>query len=380
MKSMMKRSALLGGLALLAVCGLVVAAGDDEAVCPVSGASGASTMPEGMMPPDHGGAPTSRLSKVGSISIRAVQGTKDGPAIGVENVTVELVVGEEDNATIDTKLDEHGVVLIEDLPMMRPFQPRIAVKHGGATFEVFGKPMDAAHPNQQITVPVYETTQEAPKWEMRARHLKMTPSPEGLEVTEMWSLENPSDLAWIGAADPQGRRTTVVVPLPTGASDVEIGGGLHPCCTQVVEGRVVSAAPLNPGLTQATVTYTVPVKDQQAKLDIVAPIPIKAMALLLPADRTTLQGPGVEPDGTLMMGRQMRKFRVPPLEAGQSLLLTVGNLPAPAAADGGSWSTPQILGAVGGGAIAALCVGLLAFRPRKKPKADPVAKSPAEPR
>ena len=65
----------------------------------------ATSMPGGTMPP---------TVATGSIAIEAVQGTKGGPKIGADEVTVELYGRGGRLRTIDTKLDAHGVTTIKN--------------------------------------------------------------------------------------------------------------------------------------------------------------------------------------------------------------------------------------------------------------------------
>ncbi len=77
---------------------------------------GATTAPVNPMMPPHpmpsGGA---------TIAIQAVQGTKDGPAVGADTAILELFDGHGHVIqTIRTKLDEHGVAMVGNLPLAAP--------------------------------------------------------------------------------------------------------------------------------------------------------------------------------------------------------------------------------------------------------------------
>jgi hypothetical protein len=322
----------------------------------------------------QGTLPASQAAAEGTITIQAVQGTEGGPQIGQEDAVVDLVRPDDANSMsqpqrISVQLDKQGAGLLEHLPLQPPFQPRVAVKHGGVWFDAVGKPMDSANPSQKITVTVYETTTQTPKWEIQRRNLRLLPSPDGLDVTEMLELYNPTDRAWVGAADAKGKLSWQVLPLPAEAKYVIPSDGLS-----VLGGKLVSLVPLNPGPTLVTVTYKVPVKDGQASLDLEAPVPVTTTTIFLPEDNTTLQGKGVQPAGMVNMEAPMRTFDAPALEAGQHLLLTVGNLgkeAEPSAADAAPSSSalPRTLAAVGGGVILVFCIVLLVIRPGKKANA-----------
>jgi hypothetical protein len=383
MNSMMKFNILLFAMAVPAFCVPALGADDNVPTCPVTGATGTTTtLPA--MPPDHGQAPATGAGGAGSISIEAVQGTKGGPLIGEENVIVQLIPPDDENnpmpeiKTIKAKLDKQGKVDLKNLSLQTPFEPRVMVDHAGALFYVDGKPMDAENPSQKIAVTVYETTKETPKWELERRVLRIFPAPDGLEVTEMLAINNPSDRAWLGVPDTKGKPSWVLLSLPGGAYDLEQRIGLS-----VADGKLVCELPMYPGPTPVSIKYKLPVKDGQATLDLEATVPVKNMMLLLPNDKSTLQGQGVQFVREINMGQPVRAFSGPSMEAGQRLHLTVGNLvPAsPVAASAASSSNlPQILAVVGGGVIVVLCVVMMVFRPGKKAKAadQPVKSKPAK--
>lgn len=325
-----------------------------------------------VMGADHN-APANRAAE-GSISIQAVQGTEGGPQIGAEDAVVELIRADEGNSQpqrIPVKLDSHGAGLLENVPLQSPFQPRVLVRHAGVWFDAVGKPMDAANPTQTITVAVYETTQEPPKWEIQRRSLRMLPSPDGLDVAEMLELCNPSDRAYLGAADAHGERSWIVLPLPAGAMDAVPSNGLG-----VVDGKLVSLVPLNPGPTIFAVNYKLPAKDGRATLDLAAPVRVTSTMLFLPDDNTTLQAQGAQSAGMYSMETPMRGFEAPAQEPGQRLLVTVGNLGKDSrsllADDVPSSSVlPRTVAAIGGGAILVFCIVLLVIRPRKNNQETP---------
>jgi hypothetical protein len=230
--------------------------------------------------------------------------------------------------------------------------------------------MDADNPTQKITVTVYETTQEPPKWEIQRRSLRMLPSPDGLDVADMLELYNPADRAYLGAGA-HGERSWVVLSLPAGAKDAVPSNGLG-----VVDGKLISLVPLNPGPTIFVVNYKLPAKDGRATLDLAAPVRVASTMLFLPDDNTTLQAQGAVSAGTFSMESPMRGFEAPAQEPGQRLLVTVGNLGKGARsplADAvpSSAALPRTLAAVGGGVILVFCIVLLVVRPRKNNQETP---------
>ena len=126
-----------------------------------------------------------------SIAIQAIQGTKGGPKVGGDPVTIELFGKGGKLDTIDAQLDEHGVATLEGLPLAAHFVPKVTVKHAGVSYEAVGQPMDAARPSQKITVTVHETSDREPDWQVQMWHIMLHPTEEGIHVSEMLAVDNP---------------------------------------------------------------------------------------------------------------------------------------------------------------------------------------------
>ncbi|HUS93449.1 MAG TPA: hypothetical protein VM695_16445, partial [Phycisphaerae bacterium] len=309
-----------------------------------------------------------------SIAIEAVQGTEGGPKVAGDEVTVELFHHGRAIKTIETQLDEHGVVTVEDLPLMPPFQPRVTIRHAGASYPAVGRPMTVQQPSQKITVKVHEVGQVTPDWDVAMRHVIVRAVPEGLHVTEMLAVRNPTDRAWLSAPDADGKRSSVALPLPAGAQNVEPGGAFDSCCTRVADGKLVSSAPLTPGLSQYQVSYLVPAPGGEAEIAVVAPAAVRNLMVFVPEDGSTqAQAEGLSEAGVFDVHKvPMRCYKAADLAAGQRTALRLSNLPRmqqPEDAPGAASQTPQLLAAIGGGAMLVICLFVLLSRSNRKPHA-----------
>ncbi|HDZ20982.1 MAG TPA: hypothetical protein ENH80_12260 [Phycisphaerae bacterium] len=311
-----------------------------------------------------------------SIAIEAVQGTPDGPSVRGDAVTVELFLPGGKTETIHTKLDDHGVVLVEDLSLTEPFQPRVTVVHAGASYEVVGEVMDPAHPHQKITVTVYELTDEKPDWQISMLHMTVYPTPHAVIVQIVMIASNPADRAWLSPADAEGDRTSVAINLPPGAEEIQMTAGFHECCSKVVDGRLFSTRPLAPGNSRFDLRYRLPATDNQANVEIVAPAPVKNMIVFVPDDQTHVHTDDLTAaDRVYEVGdKMMRGFKAVDLPAGKQIAMTITNLPEPRAHKDRvidrSLKRARILAAVGGGVMLILTVLVLLIKPAGKAGPD----------
>lgn len=326
------------------------------------------------------GATTRPVAKA-SIAIEAVQGTKGGPKISGDPVTVELLIHGRDDAeakVIEARLDEHGVAMLEDIDLSMPFTPRVTVEHDGTSFEADGVLMHSGAAKQKISVTVYETTAEAPAWEVTMRHVIVQPSPHGVYITEMLAVNNPSDHAWLGAPDASGMRSSVVLALPPGAdtSKLTMGGGLHSCCAKIIGGKIVNTAVLSPGVTRYHLRYLLPAGKDRTAIEVVAPAPVKHMMIMVPQSKDIqFQAEGLLPGDVLdFRGKPMQSYLAADLAAGESVSMTVSapiltGMPDQQAEPGAS-DDSQDLVIIGGGLLLLVGIVLLLVRPGKKAPAD----------
>jgi hypothetical protein len=254
---------------------------------------------------------------------------------------------------IDTRLNDHGLAVVDGLSLAAPCQPRVTVLHAGSAYEAVGKVLDAAQPQQEIPVTVYESAEKAPAWTVKMRHVMVSPSPTGLAVMEVLAVSNPADRAWLGPADAEGNRASIVLDLPADANGFRFDGAMDDCCTKVTAGRAVSAMPLKPGMSQIRMAYIVPITGGQAKFDIVAPAPVENLMLFVPSDGHVMsQAPGLMPAGAHEVhGKSMQCYQAAGLAAGARTSVAIGGLGVGHPGDGVGESSL-------GGAYAVVLIGL----------------------
>ncbi|MCC6676427.1 MAG: hypothetical protein IT436_04725 [Phycisphaerales bacterium] len=292
----------------------------------------------------------------GSLAIRGVQGTKGGPEVGADEVEVVLFHQNQPFHQLKTALDEHGIVVVRDLPMAMAVRPVVRIKHGGVLYQEVGPPMGADKKDAAMEVTVYEVTDETPPWRVSMRHLAAERGPGGVVVSEMLVVDNPADRTWLGAApDRQNRRATVKITLPKDAADIQLSAGFHGWCCTALEGGVLNIQmPLMPGRMSYRFAYRVPESAGRADLRIAAPVPTDQVVFMLPADGSTAEPTLVEPfsppDAPMPGGRMFKAQAVSPDTAAGIVLASLPQPPAPALAEarGTAAHTKIIAGVIAG--------------------------------
>jgi len=371
-------------LALVSLAALAVwmpaAAFGAAAEAPAAGGPGAlpaghPPMPKGHPPlptgqPPMGEVPSMPPDAKGALVVQAVQGTRGGPAVGADPVVVELVCGGEVVKRIETKLNAKGEVILENLPVGQIVQPVARVRHGGADYQAVGDIMHAGPPDQRITVVVYESTEEAPAWVIRTRHVFVRRTGEGLYVKEMMIVESPTDRAWLGKKVAGGERATLELTLPKNTGRVDFYVGLYQGLTELKDRQLINHMALPPGTSKYQFGYVVPIEGGKAGIEIAIPADTDQLVLLLPDDGAKASVTGLSGGETVEMGPQkMRLYKAEKLKAGQKAVVALSGLksaaatttPAPKPKDGTS-ALPQTLAAVGGGVIVVGGLGVVCFK------------------
>jgi hypothetical protein len=290
-------------------------------------------------------AASTQPAVTGSLFIKAVQSTPGGPPAGADPVVIELLVGGRVLDHIEAKLDEKGTALVNAIPLQIKPQPVVRVTHAGVEYMATAEAMDPTMPNAELQVPIYEVTEQQPKWTIKMRHVMVEPTEGGLQVMEMIAIENPSDRAWIGEPTPDGKHATFTLDLPAGAEQIQLVGGLHDCCTKIEGTKLTNTMALVPGQTQFRVVYGLPATDGKAEITIASPAPTSHLMVMLPDDSTTVTTTGLESGGSVDMGKgKTRFYKATSVAAGTELKLSVSNITAP---------VPKKLSSVGSGSTQA---------------------------
>ncbi len=264
----------------------------------------------------------------GRLAIQAVQGTPGGPDIRDAEVEVILYHQKIAVKTINTTLDEFGVVVIEDLPVSQGVTPVVRIKHAGMTYQEVGTLMGPAQPIQKIEVTVYEVTETPPPWSVAIRQVMLTRAPEGLKVTEVVVNENPTKETWLGTPQDQGDPVTTGVTIPETAEQLTLGTGFHDwCCTTLDGGVLVNHLPMMPHITEMNFSYIVPAEDGSASLSFAAPAVVSQMIVIVPNDIGVDNFSGIELGGNSKIADTMvRYYTADKLAPGQAVTMTVSNL------------------------------------------------------
>lgn len=333
-------------------------------------ARSSGTLPSGH-PGIPGAAPSTRpAAQFGTVIFRTSQGTKGGPAVGPDAVSLQMYAQGKVLHKIDGKLDNAGGVMFSRIPLAIAFQPVVTVTHAGVEYVAVGDVMDPYHDGQELGLAVYELADKEPDWNIHMRHLLVQPTASGVHVTDVFALMSGGDRVWTGRPQPDGKRVTFAVEVPAGAQDVKVESGAREGAIRIESGRIVNTAALQPGVSQFQFSYTLPVApDGQAKLDIVAPGVVKHLMLAVPDNGTAVTAKGLTSSGKFDVGdAKSQVFTADEQKPGDRASVTI-TVPKPAKADAGaaaggvSSNVAKVVAGVGGGLGLAVGTGYVLLKP-----------------
>jgi hypothetical protein len=299
-----------------------------QSICPYGGSAATQPSAQGASAgcPVAVGASTQPTA---TLSVHVAQGTPGGPAIGADPITLALYSNGQLIEQAKATLAADGTLQVKGLPVSAAMQPVVSIDHAGATFMAVGDPLDAQHYQQKLELTVYETTATAPQWTVAMRHIITQPSKTCVDVTDMLSIHNPSDHAWIGKADAAGKKQTVSLALPPGATGVKVGGDLDDAGATVAGGKLFVHQALLPGDTRYEIQYTIPAVQGAAQLFVTAPTNVQHIMVFVPNDGTVVTVNGLQaldPKVLGDMGARTRAFMATSLTAGQTVSIKFEDL------------------------------------------------------
>ncbi len=296
---------------------------------------------------------------IGRVAVRAVQGTPYGSEVGVAPVEILLVHRGQVVHSEQAELDEHGVVVFENLPVAMEVTPVVQVGFSGVHYQNTGTAISPTSPETTVEVTVYDTTEERPGWHVAMRHVQIERSAEGILVHETVITNNPGQSTWLGTPvddSPEPKRDAAQFRLPKTASQVQLVGGFHGwCCTRLdPDGLLSVQMPMMPGRSQFTFMYLVPNAQDASEVLVSAPAPTDNMVAFFVDDGSEVELKGMTDAGSEPMGQvNVRMFQAEAMEPGQLVGLSIGQLPASADLASVSQRNSQIklFAAIGGGIV-----------------------------
>jgi hypothetical protein len=217
-----------------------------------------------------------------------------------------------------------------------------SVSYGGVDYQSASIDL-SAETGISSDITVYETTTDSASLSVERSHLIVRMGTGQLEVIEWVILVNKGDRSYIGSEEVvPGRRVTVLLPLPTGATDVSFDDSAVAAALVRTGQGYVDTRPITPGTHEYLFSYALPCHGPT--YDLLKPIayPITALDVLIAAPGAEIDAPALEEKGSKQVtGTTYLYLAGRSLAAGSELALHFKNLgPAATPGDGNIESAP----------------------------------------
>lgn len=315
-------------------------------------------------------ATTLPAQAIGKLTIKAVVKSNGAPAPMNAPVVIHFYTGEQESKHVDAFLDARGMAIIDKVELTSaPTQAVAHVQYNDISYRAVSPVMSVSEPETQVEIPLYATSSEIPGWRILMRHVMVQQQPEGMRVLEMIALNNPSDRTWVKKTGENETHATVMIKLPEGAGDLELGEGFGEASARVENQTLYYLEPVLPGTMRLQFAYTVPVNEGKARIPIIAPAATSQLIVFMPDDGSTIQAQNLVGGESKVMekGGKTRMYQASGLEAGAVATLTVTGLKSMGASSSASgMSMPQIIAAIGAGCVLVIGVVVMLLKPARK--------------
>lgn len=289
---------------------------------------------------------TVEAQSTGTLEGEVVNGSPDGPEVGA-GIAVSLYVVQ-DEVQVDLKettTDEDGHFRFEGLDTDEWLEYWLEAEYLDI---IYGPPEPLQFPAGETalhsTLTVHETSDDDSGVGANLIIIRVQALDSVLRVQESYYLGNESDYTYVGQAGalPEGRLSTVLIPLPENQFGIELGTPDGDEQAAEIEGGVAVTDPIQPGkgTTYLSISYHLAVPDDGlVTLERSLPYPIEAVWVLAAQPGLQLASNVLESQGTteLQEGQPEELFVGEELPANQPIVLQL------LAVAGGSTSTlPEV--------------------------------------
>ncbi|MDR7402244.1 MAG: carboxypeptidase-like regulatory domain-containing protein [Armatimonadota bacterium] len=143
----------------------------------------------------------------------------------------------------------------------------VNVKYQGGDYDSEPVTFRAGETRRQVTLRVYDPTTDPAVLRVSVHHIIVEAAAGAVQVAELLVVTNTTDRTFIGTTQrPDGKRETLRLSLPAGATQVQFLEGLMDCCASVTDGILVDTMDVKPGMRQIGYGYLVPAPTGTARL------------------------------------------------------------------------------------------------------------------
>jgi hypothetical protein len=255
-----------------------------------------------------------------------VNGTSGGPsAEGLVVIASQLDSDGEEVSRQRAESGAGGAFSITGFDLEKGRRLLVGTDYLGVTYSKIIE--EAPAPEVQVELTVYETTEDAGVVSLASDVMTIVAGRDDtFEVIQLQRFVNSSDRTFVGKQSSRGREV-LSLPIPVGAFDLVPLEGFTPEGSQSMRGGITTASPLIPGNSSISWVYKIraPRNWQMSRLVF---YPTRRADLLAESSLNTQSERFEFEERVPLSGKEYRRFRGGPFEAGDTIEATIATATA----------------------------------------------------
>lgn len=328
-------------------------------------------------------APASVLADpAGTVKGTLVNRTPGGAGVGDASITLVSYQGDTEQARVETKSDALGRFEFTGIETSSDFDYALSVLYQEAEYMTDFKRFETGSTTMDWEIPVYDATPSADNVRISRGHLIVDIQEGSLWVLQFFSFVNTGDRTFVGAhpITDDGRKETLRLSLPTGASQITAQEGLDECCAFRTDEGISDTLAVAPGGKNVVLSYSLPYNSPEVYLDLPLYYPVDSFDLLVAEGKAKVSSSQLTTQQAVDMGgKKYQHFTASKLPAQTELSLDLTEI-------GGSSGVSSVLspnnlrwGGIGAAGLGILVVLFFGLRDRKPAVATAGAAGPRRP-
>jgi hypothetical protein len=266
----------------------------------------------------------------GVISGQVINGTEDGGSVADLDITLETHLGDAEPIVTNSKTDAEGRFIFEGLNTDPVYGYHAKIEYQQAEYDGGHIAFAEGETAKTAEVWIYDSTTSAEAIIVAMAHTVIYVSEESLQVTEYFMFINQGDRTYIGSVEvtTDGQKETIRLPLPSDATEIQLGSQLMDCCIVAGEDCIIDTMPVLPGYKEMAYSYQVSHSSSEYTIARTMDYPTNSYELLVQGSGVTVSSEQMEAQEPLTIeGATYEYLSAVGLVPGDTLAIQLTGLP-----------------------------------------------------
>ena len=202
---------------------------------------------------------TPTIPPAGSISGIVVNGTHDNQPVPDTPVALRVRVDEQWVLAGETKTDENGRYLFDNIPADADYQYLPGANWNSVHYPAEKVKLDHRHADVNVPIVVFDAIPDPNPLVIHSHEIEIQPEADALRVTESIVVDNPSQTTYVGKPNKiDGRAATLTLSIPSDFVRTTFQKEFYGRRFALIDDKLVTDVPWTPGSRNLKFTYVLP--------------------------------------------------------------------------------------------------------------------------